>query len=80
MARSQAELIERLVADEPATVVSGGELEGQSVVVDARVPVASTAALVALKTVPMVRRPHGNSRHSRLPTPLRFRTGREKPL
>lgn len=110
--RSQAELIERLVADEPATVVSGGELEvpvgdgtievdvmdladdplpgdperrafalarryvldtavtervvvtdGESVVVDAHIPVASTAALVALETVAMVRRPHGNSPH-----------------
>lgn len=112
VARSQAELIERLVADEPATVVSGGELEvpvgdgtievdvmdladdplpgnperrafalarryaletavtervvvsdGESVVVDAYIPVASTDALVALKTVSMVRRPHGNSPH-----------------
>ncbi|HVE47359.1 MAG TPA: nucleotidyl transferase AbiEii/AbiGii toxin family protein [Acidimicrobiales bacterium] len=112
LARSQAELIERLVAREPATVVSGGELEvpvgdgtievdvmdladdplpgdperrafalarryaletavtegvvvsdGESVVVDAQIPVASTAALVALKTASMVRRPHGNSPH-----------------
>lgn len=112
VARSQAELIERLVADEPGTVVTGGELEvpvgdgtieidvmdlvddplpgdverrafalarryalatavtervivtGRgSVVVDAHIPVASTAALVALKTVSMVRRPHGNSPH-----------------
>lgn len=110
VARSQAELIERLIADEPATVVTGGELEmsvgggtieidvmdladdplpgdaerrafalarryaletavtervivsdSESVVVDARIPVASTAALVALKTVSMVRRQHGNS-------------------
>lgn len=110
VARSQAELIERLVADDPATVVSGGELEvpvgdgtievdvmdladdplpgdperrafalarrfaletaviervvvsdGESIVVDAHIPVASTAALVALKTVSMVRRPYGKS-------------------
>ena len=112
VARSQAELIQRLVADDPATVVTGGELEvpvgegtieidvmdladdplpgdaerrafalarryaletavaervvvsdRDSVVVDARIPVATTAALVALKTVSMVRRPHGNSPH-----------------
>lgn len=110
VARSQAELIDRLVAGEPTIVVTGGELEVPvgggtieidvmdladdplpgdperrafalarryaldtaateqvivsdrgSVVVDARIPVASTAALVALKTVSMVRRPHGNS-------------------
>lgn len=110
VARSRAELIDRLVADEPAIVVTGGELEvpvgdgtieidvmdladdplpgdaerrafalarryaletaviervivsdRESVVVDAHIPVASTAALVALKTVSMVRRPHGNS-------------------
>lgn len=110
VARSQAELIDRLVADEPTTVVADGELEVPvgdgtieidvmdladdalpgdaerrafalarryalhtavteqvivsdrgSIVVDARIPVASTPALVALKTVSMVRRPHGNS-------------------
>ncbi|MGQ0615961.1 MAG: nucleotidyl transferase AbiEii/AbiGii toxin family protein [Acidimicrobiia bacterium] len=112
VARSQAELIERLVADQAATVVAGGELQvpagdgtieidvvdladdplprdaerrafalarryaletavtervvvsdREAVVVNAVIPVASTAALVALKTVSMVRRPHGNSPH-----------------
>lgn len=108
VARSQAALIERLVAD--ARVVVGGELQipigggdirvdvmdladeplpgdderrafalarrhalrsgkhervvvadGDAKVVDASIPVATTSALVALKTVSMVRRPHGNS-------------------
>ena len=112
VARSQAELIDRLVADEITTVVAGGELRipiragdvavdvmdladdplpgdderrafalarrhalstavmerilvshGGGAVVDATIPVASTSALVALKTVSMVRRPHGNSPH-----------------
>ncbi len=31
--------------------------------VDATIPVATSSALVALKTVSMVRRPHGNSPH-----------------
>lgn len=107
VARSQADLIERLVNDEIATVVSGGEIEVPvgggtveidvmdladnplpgdskrrafalarrsalasaltervivtnrtgSVVADAAIPVATAAALVALKTVAMVRRP-----------------------
>jgi hypothetical protein len=35
--------------------------DGDAVVVDASIPVATTGALVALKTVSMVRRPHGNS-------------------
>lgn len=112
VARSQAELIDRLVAEEVTTVVAGGELrihigvgdveidvmdladdplprdderrafalarrhalrnagrervvvsDGGAAVVDATIPVASTSSLVALKTVSMVRRPHGNSPH-----------------
>lgn len=35
--------------------------DGGAVVIDAPIPVATTSALVALKTVSMVRRPHGNS-------------------
>lgn len=110
VARSQAELLDRLVADEVATIVSGGEVavptgdssievdvmdladdplpgdaerrafalarryaldtaeperivvpDGAAVVAEATIPVATTGALVALKTVSMVRRPHGNS-------------------
>jgi hypothetical protein len=110
VARSQAQLIDRLLADDVPTVVAGGELripvggstvevdvmdladdplpgdperrafalarrfalataslerviitdQGQPVA-DAAIPVASTSALVALKTVSMVRRPHSNS-------------------
>lgn len=112
VARSQAELVDRLVVDEIATVISGGELQVRigdgtiavdimdladdplpgdterrafalarryalqtataerivvsargTVVVDATIPVATTSALTALKTVSMVRRPHGNSPH-----------------
>jgi len=112
VARSQAELINRLVAEQIPTVVAGGELRipvgagdvevdvmdladnplpadderrafalarrhalrtavmervvvsnGGAVVIDATIPVASTSSLVALKTVSMVRRPHGNSPH-----------------
>lgn len=104
VARSQAELLNRLVADEVATIVSGGELavptgdgtievdvmdladdplpgdterrafalarrhaldsavserivvsDGAAVVADATIPVATIGALVALKTVSMVR-------------------------
>ncbi len=110
IARSQTELIGRLVADEVPSVVTGGELripigagevevdvmdladeplpgdlerrvfalarrfalrtakqervllsDRGGVVVDATIPVATSSALVALKTVSMVRRPHGNS-------------------
>ncbi len=110
VARSQAELLDRLVAGEVATIVSGGELEvpvaggaieidvmdladdplpgdaerrafalarrhaldgavsdriivsaDGSVVVDVTIPVATAGALIALKTVSMVRRPHGKS-------------------
>lgn len=112
VARSQAELIQRLVDDEVPSVVAGGKLQvavgeglidieidimdladeplppdperqafalarraalasadaeriivtnaGGQVVADAQIPVASIAALTALKTVSMVRRPHGN--------------------
>jgi hypothetical protein len=110
---SQAELIERLVTGEVATILSGGgdlevsigdssiavnvmdladdPLPGDterrsfalarrhalrsavrervivsndgSVVVDAAIPVATVGALTALKTVSMVRRPHGKSPH-----------------
>jgi hypothetical protein len=110
VARSQAELLDRLVTDEIATIVSGGEVavptgdstvevdvmdladdplpgdperrafalarrhaldtaakerivvsDGAAVVAEASIPVATIGALVALKTVSMVRRPHGNS-------------------
>ncbi len=37
--------------------------DGGAAVVDATIPVASTSALVALKTVSMVRQAHGNSPH-----------------
>ena len=110
VARSQADLIQRLVDDEVTTVVAGGNIEvsvgdatieidvmdladdplptdaerrgfalarraalssavteqivvtnrGGSVVADAMIPVATAAALIALKTVSMVRRPHSN--------------------
>ena len=110
IARSQAELIRQLVADEITTVVTGGYLQdrigdgvveidvmdladdplpgdaerrafalarrfalataeseriivtgdGRDVIVDKVVPVATIAALTALKAVAMVRRPHGN--------------------
>ena len=126
IARSQAELIRQLVADEITTVVTGGDLQirigddvveidvmdladdplpsdaerrafalarrfalataeseriivtggGGDVIVDEVIPVATIAALTALKTVAMVRRPHGNPstqcrlRHSR-PRPSR---------
>lgn len=112
VARSQAELINRLVADEVPRIVTGGELripigagevevdimdladeplpgdverrvfalarryalqtavmervvvsDRGSLVVEATIPVATSSALVALKTVSMVRRPHGNSPH-----------------
>ena len=112
VARSQAELIDRLVADEVPSIVTGGELRipigaGEvevdimdladeplpgdverrvfalarryvlhtakqervvvsncgRIVVEATIPVATSSALVALKTVSMVRRPHGNSPH-----------------
>lgn len=112
VARSQTELVDRLVADEIARVISSGELQVPigdgtikvdvmdladdplpgdterrvfalarryalrtataegivvsdrgTVVVDATIPVATTSALTALKTVSMVRRPHGNSPH-----------------
>lgn len=112
VARSQAQLVERLVVDHEITVVSGGELripvgggevevdvmdladdplpgdderrafalarryalrtavpehvvvaDGGAVAVDTAIPVATAGALVALKTVSMVRRPHGNSPH-----------------
>lgn len=110
VARSQADLLDRLVADEVATIVSGGELEvptgdgtievdvmdladdplpgdaerrafalarrfaletaereriivsdGAAVVAEATIPIATAGALAALKTVSMVRRPHGKS-------------------
>lgn len=110
VARSQAELIDRLVTDDVTTVVTGGNLtipagdgtvevdvmdladdplpgdderrafalarrhalrtaivervvvtDRGTTVADATIPVASPSALVALKTVSMVRRPHGNS-------------------
>lgn len=112
VARSQAELIDRLVANEVPSIVTGGELRipigaGEveidvmdladeplpgdverrvfalarryalqtavvervvvshrgGIVIDAPIPVATSSALVALKTVSMVRRPHGNSPH-----------------
>lgn len=113
VARSQAELILQLLADETATVVTGGDVQvrigdgvveidvmdladdplpgdaerrsfalarrfalataeseriivtggGGDVIVDEVIPVATIAALTALKTVAMVRRPHGNHPH-----------------
>ena len=115
IARSQAELIRQLVADEITTVVTGGDLQirigddvveidvmdladdplpsdaerrafalarrfalataeseriivtgggrERDVIVDKVIPVATIAALTALKTVAMVRRPHGNHPH-----------------
>lgn len=112
VARSQAQLIESLIADPEITIVSGGELripigggevevdvmdladeplpgdderrafalarryalrtaiaenvvvtDRGAAVVDATIPVATASALVGLKTVSMVRRPHGNSPH-----------------
>ncbi len=113
VARSQAELIRQLLADEITTVVTGGDVQvrigdgtveidvmdladdplpgdaerrafalarrfalttaeperiivtagDRNVIVDEVIPVATLAALTALKAVAMVRRPHGNHPH-----------------
>lgn len=70
VARSPAALIERRAfalarrfALQSATVEGVVVSHGGVIAIDARVPVATTSALVALKTVSMVRRPHGNSPH-----------------